>query len=248
MLATRSGRAAPIELRYAIGATCALCLATASCFTTNTYLVPDTVPPGKVTLTPAVEGWAFQRKYEVSGQPFPERRVGSVGYAFFPHMMVRSGVAPRVDIGVDAGIGSPLRGDLKVQLLEGDIGVAIAGVARYFPTPRPQPRATGNGSAASFEVPVIVAARITRDVRVVASPGFVVIVGRDPVLPTTFARDEALTQANYLQMAFGPVFDFNPRFSLFPEVTYMRSITGPETDWFTFGLGFIVSPRRPMHP
>ena len=248
MLVTCSGRAAPIDLRYAVRATCALCLATASCFTTNTYLIPDTVPPGQVTLTPAVEGWVVHRKYEVSGQPFPERRVGSVGYAFFPHMMVRTGVAPRVDVGLDFGFGSPLRGDLKVQLLEGDIGVAVAGVARYFPTPQPEPPATGNGGAASFEVPVIVAARITRDVRVVASPGFVAIVGRDPILPTSFGRDEALTKANYLQMAFGPVFDFNPRFSLFPEVTYMRSITGPATDWFTLGLGFVISPKRQMNP
>jgi hypothetical protein len=231
-----------IPWRTAIG-TCALCWMTTSCFTTNSYLVPDALPPGRITLTPAIDGWFFRRKYETPGQVFPERHVDSTGFAFFPHFMARVGIVPSVEGGLDVGPDSPIRGDVKVQLVEGDIGVAVAGVGRFATTSR-DPR-TGANSMGSVEVPLVVGFRLSSDILLVTSPAFTWVVGRPPRLPETFKRDEAWTRADYVQLALGPVIRANRRFSLFPEVTLMRSVSGPETTWLTVGVGFLITPKQP---
>jgi hypothetical protein len=228
--------------RIVSGVTLSLCLTTSSCFTTNTYLVPDTLPPGQTTFTAAVDGWVFRRKYDVPGDPFPERHVDSTGFAVVPHVMARVGVVSRIDAGLDLGPNSPVRADVKVQLVEGDIGVAVAGVARYLQvqdTPT-----SGDASSGSLELPVIVGVHLTHELMIVASPGIVWMMGKTPKVPFTFSKDEAFTRAQYAQMAFGPVVELSPRFSLFPEVMWMRSLSGPVTSWITLGVGFVMKPRQ----
>lgn len=222
--------------------TLALCLTTSSCFTTNAYLVPDTLPPGRTTITPALDGWIFRRNYEVPDQTFPRRHVDSAGFALLPHVMGRVGVAPKVEAGIDFGPDSPLRGDVKVQVVEGDIGVAVAGIGRLTTTSN-DPR-TGHSGAGSFEIPVVVGFHVSSELTLVASPAFSWVLGRTATPPESFKRDEAWTRANYLQMALGPVLKANARMSLFPEVTFMHSISGPETNWITVGLGIVITPKQ----
>jgi hypothetical protein len=97
----------------------------------------------------------------------------------------------------------------------------------------------------SIEAPVLAGFRLSDGIELVIAPGLVWTEGPSPEAPPADPEtgwrgsDEALSQAVYARAGAAIRVRLYKHLALQPSLLFMHSLTGPETNWATFGVGVI---------
>lgn len=203
-----------------------LLVGSTGCHSANSYAVARSLPAGEFSGTVALEGFQIKRTSRApSGEPFPERKSES-------HALV----LPTLMLGYGASSGIEVRGslrdlyslglDVKVQFSRGAVAMAL------------MPGGQLNPRVAMGTLPLLIDLRPVDFLTFVLSPG--IAAGASLEESSTAAQSDGV----YAQLGFGVRLDVSRRLSLHPEVTVMRSLVDPSTQWLTVGLG-LLGPGAP---
>ena len=196
------------------------------CHSANSYAVARTLSPGQVSGTLALEGYQIQRtSHLTTGEPFPQRKSESNAF-ILPTGMISYGASRRVEVRGSLRDLYSLGLDVKVQFLRGPVAMAV------------MPGGQVNPRVAMATLPLLIDLRVDDWLTFVVSPGLAAGARLDS--SATTAQPDGL----YGQIGLGVRLKVTERTSLHPEITLMRSLTDPSTQWITVGLG-LIGPSAP---
>jgi hypothetical protein len=217
----------------------------AGCPNPNTYGVPRTTPPGKVSHSLALEAFNVSAVTARSTGGRVQTERNSATFPHLPSYLLRIGLDDRVDLGLRVANLSTLGADVKWNFIRTsafdlavDPGVQLA----YYSLNAAGTNASGSESIFLYNLHAPLLFGINAgDVTFVPSAG-VMFGGTSQNVTTTTDRDATDTaigtQTFYLRAGLGVNVRVSRGFALHPEVTVLRGFTVIEPMFVTFGVGF----------
>ena len=196
------------------------------CPSPNSYGTPRTIPARRFSQTIAAEV-VNARGVSTTGTSFT-RTLPST-----PTYQLRYGVSDRVDIGVRLAHMSTLGGDVKWNFVRSHrVDVAIDPGIQMMVSP-----VLGTTAFVTyFNAPVLFGFNVTRKVTLVPTVGLTYSVSSD-ALPGTDIRSASGTTGGLARLGFGVNLHLRDRFSIQPEVTYLRNFDTATRAFVIFGIG-----------
>ena len=172
---------------------------------------------------------------------------GTGALPILPTYGIRVGVVDRLDVGARIGSLTELGGDLKFNFLRGQLDLAIAAGAEAFVEWNYDPPETRrSGAIAYFHFPLIASLNLSKDLSLVATPGFTYVIGKH--LTDDFARTQVFGgETPVARLGFGiDVRSENGKRALHPEVTLLQSLNSSGAI-VLLGVGFSFGKLPDYH-
>jgi hypothetical protein len=218
------------------------------CPNPDLYTTPRTIDPGTVQFQVALEG--IGASYNGTQQTTTTNSAGNtttqqqtVSESFFlpmvPTVGVRVGLADGLELGARIPNLDSLAADLKVRLLKGTLDLAIdPGLQGFYLSVGD----TGGGIL-YFHVPLLVGFNVSKSVSLVATPGIGFAVASVSGDNGNSQQQVAGTSGVLGRLGFGVNIRLSKKFSLQPEVTFMKAFADTDALIYVFGLGFNVGAQ-----
>jgi hypothetical protein len=231
----------------AAGACAAFAALLPGCPNPNLYTTPRTLDPGavQVQVAPEMFGASFTETTSTTatasnGTTTTTTQTTPASFLLptVPSVGIRAGLADGVEIGGRIPNFDSLAADLKLRLVKGAIDVAVdPGIQFYYLA-----FSAGDGTSESFGVvylhaPLLVGLNLSKSVSIVASPGFVYTIATASVNDGSNVQQVAGTTGVMGRMGVG--FNIRPskKFSIQPELTFMKAFQNTDALIYVFGLG-----------
>ncbi len=216
------------------------------CPNPDLYTTPRTIDPGTVQFQVALEGIGATyngTQTTTTNTANPTTQTQQVSESFFlpmvPTVGVRVGLADGLELGARIPNLDSLAADLKVRLLKGTLDLAIdPGLQGFY-------LSVGDvgGGILYFHVPLLVGFNVSKSVSLVATPGIGFAVATLSSDGGNSSQQVAGTTGVLGRLGFGVNFRLSKKFSIQPEVTFMKAFADTDALIYVFGLGFNIGAQ-----
>jgi hypothetical protein len=239
-----------IDFLLRIGACAAGAALLPGCPNPNLYTVPRTLDPGQIQVQVAPEVVGLSVNYNdptttgtgTGTTTTTTQKNFSLAFPLTPTVGLRAGLADGIELGVRAPNLDSIAGDLKLRLVKGTIDVAVDPGLQTLPIFFSVKDSNGNETSVYvvyFHVPVLVGINLSKSTSIVLSPGFVYSLTSVGV-NTSGSAFSAIAGVGGVLGRFGGGLNIrvSKKFSIQPEVNFMRAFDDTSALFWVAGLGF----------
>jgi hypothetical protein len=238
-------RAMIVDVLVRLAACSAAAALLPGCPNPDLYTTPRTLDPGAVQVQVALEGIgasynSTSTSTNANGQPVSTQVSESIFLPMAPTVGVRVGVADGVEVGARIPNLDSLAGDVKVRLLKGQFDLAVdPGLQGFY-------LSVGDASLGVMylHLPLLVGLNLSKSVTLVASPGIAYAILTGSESGGNGSQQVAGGTSGVIgRLGFGVNLRLAKKFSIQPELTFMKAFQNDNALIYVFGLGFNIGAQ-----
>jgi hypothetical protein len=236
-----------VDVSLRIAACAGVALLLPGCPNPNLYTTPRTLDPGKVQFQVAPEafGATFNQTTTNNSTNPPTTQTNSESFLLpaVPTIGIRAGIVDGFELGARLPNFDSLGLDGKIRLVKGSIDLAVdPGVQFYYFSVSSNGNGVGLG-VFYLHVPLLVGFNVSKAVTLVASPGFVYALASASASSGSNTQAVAGTTGVMGRIGIGVNVRASKRFSVQPELTFMKAFQDTDALMYMFGLGFNIGAQ-----